>query len=162
MSGIIKSITYKPKSITEPDPAVGYTRVSVDAARLIEGYGIENDRKGGSPKRQLNVMDDITLAELAAEGFKTDPGVLGENMVISGIDLRTLPAGSCLRLGTDAVIELGKPRTGCEQLETVEKGIVTNTAGRIGIMCRVVKSGNIRVGDSVAMIEAESVKSVEA
>src|SRR4051812_23974440 len=106
----IQSIVYKPKNEKELPGQTGYLRRVVDEAVLIEGYGIEGDRKGGNPKRNLNVMDDLTVAELESEGFPTGPGVLGEQITLSGIDLRTLPRGTTLRLGDEAVIEIGKLR----------------------------------------------------
>src|SRR5258706_11883520 len=96
---IIQSITYKPRHEKEDHNAAGYLRRPIREANLVENYGIEGDRKGGNPKRNLNVMDDLTLAELEAEGYPTGPGTLGENLVLSGIDLRSLEEGTHLRLG---------------------------------------------------------------
>jgi len=146
----IKSIAYKPVDAKESQ--VGYTRIHLDTAMLIAGYGIEGDRKGGNPKRNLNVMDDMTQAELAAEGFPTGTGTLGENIILSGIDLRTLPEGTQLRLGAEAVIELIKARVPCEELTPLDGRMPDAVEGRVGIMCRVVQSGQIVVGDSVVVL----------
>src|ERR1041385_7223727 len=143
----IKSIVYKPEGRKSSHGDVGYIRESLTEATLVEGYGIEGDRKGGNPKRNLNVMDEITLDELAAEGYPMGPGVLGENIILDGLDLRTLPEGSQLRLGDEAVIELDKPRVPCEQLTPLDARMPESVAGRVGTMCRVLKSGRIKVGD---------------
>lgn len=148
----IKSIVYKPKGQKESHDQFGYLRVALTEADLIEDYGIEGDRKGGNPKRNLNVMDDLTLAELQAEGYPTDPGTLGENIILAGIDLRLLPDGTQLLLGDEAVIALGKPRVPCEQLTPLDERMPESVANRVGIMCRVVKSGRIRVGDPVQVV----------
>lgn len=150
ITGTLKSIAYKPKDA--PHAPRGYQRVALQEARLIEGYGIEGDRKGGNPKRNLNVMDDITLAELAAEGYPTGVGVLGENLVISGIDLRTLPEGAHLQIGAEAVIALRALREPCEQLTELDSRMPNSVVGRVGFMCRVVKGGLIRIGDPVVVI----------
>jgi MOSC domain-containing protein YiiM len=150
ITGTLKSIVYKPKDA--PHTPHGYQRVALQAARLIADYGIEGDRKGGNPKRNLNVMDDITLAELAAEGYPTGIGVLGENLIISGIDLRTLPAGTHLQIGDEAVILLRALREPCEQLTELDSRLPSAAVGRVGFMCRVVKGGLIRVGDPVIVI----------
>ncbi len=148
----VKSIVYKPKGQKEARDQIGYLRVSLTEANLIEGYGIEGDRKGGSPKRQLNVMDDLTLAELQTDGYPTEPGALGENIILSGIDLRKLPNGTQLQLGNEAVIVLGKPREPCEQLTPLDERMPESVENRVGIMCRVIKYGRVRVGDMVQMI----------
>src|SRR3954471_18470839 len=153
----VKSIVYKPKdgsSEHEANVAKGYLRQPLQDANLIEGHGIEGDRKGGNPNRNLNVMDETTQAELAAEGYPTGAGVLGENVILSGIDLRTLPEGTQLRLGDEAVIALGKPRIPCEQLTPLDARMPENVAGRMGVMCRVVKSGHVSVGDAVEVTTA--------
>jgi MOSC domain-containing protein YiiM len=147
---VIKSITYKPKG--ESEDSGNYLRRLVSEANLVEDYGIEGDRKGGHPKRNLNVMDDITLSELAAEGFPIDPGELGENIVLSGVDLRTLPEGTQLRLGNEAIIVLGKLREPCEMLSRLDERMPESVIGRVGTMCRVVKSGKIKVGDPVHVV----------
>jgi len=145
----IKSIAYKPEDATEH--AVGYLRVLLERATLIAGYGIEGDSKGGNPNRHLNVMDDVTLAELAAEGYPASRS-LGQNITLSGIDLRTLPMGTQLRLGPESVIELLKLRTGCEQLTALDGRMPDAVQGRIGVMCQVVQGGPIAVGDAVQVL----------
>lgn len=151
VAGTLKSIVYKPKNA--PQVARGYQRVALREARLIADYGIEGDRKGGNPKRNLNVMDDITLAELAAEGYPTGAGVLGENLIISGIDLRTLPAGAYLRIGAEAIIQLRALREPCEQLTELDSRMPESVVGRVGYMCRVVRGGLIHVGDPVTLVQ---------
>src|SRR5258708_2976976 len=154
----VKSIVYKPKS-EKAGHNLGYLRRPLPEANLVEGYGIEGDRKGGNPNRNLNVMDDITIDELAAQGYPTGPGVLGENIILSGVDLRDLPEGTQLRLGDEAVIALGKPRIPCDQLTPLDARMPETVAGRVGVMCRVVKTGRVKVGDTVEII-AEAVKSL--
>jgi len=153
----VKSIVYKPKS-EKAGHNFGYLRRPLQEANLVEGYGIEGDRKGGNPNRNLNVMDAITIEELAAQGFPTGPGVLGENVILSGVDLRTLPEGTQLRLGDEAVISLGQPRIPCEQLTPLDARMPESVGGRVGVMCRVLKAGRVMVGDAVEII-AEAVKS---
>ena len=157
----VKSIVYKPKGGSAEHEAahdIGYLRQPLQEANLIEGYGIEGDRKGGNPNRNLNVMDELTQAELAAQGFPTGPGVLGENIILGGIDLRTLPEGAQLRLGNDAVIALLKLREPCHQLTPLDERMPESVEGRVGAMCRVIKSGRVKVGDPVQIV-GEMVKS---
>jgi MOSC domain-containing protein YiiM len=148
----VKSIVYQPRSVKVDHSVPGYVRHPLGEATLVEGYGIEGDRKGGNPKRNLNVMDDLTQAELSSEGYPTGPGMLGENVILSGIDLRTLPEGTQLRLGTEAIIVLGDPRVPCEQLTPLDERMPESVHGRVGVMCRVVKSGRVKVGDPVEIV----------
>jgi MOSC domain-containing protein YiiM len=144
------SIVYTPRAV-ERKPADHYARVPLDRATLIEGKGIAGDAKAGSRTRQLNVMRAETLAELAAEGRRTGPGELGEQLVISGLDPADFVTGTRLRLGAEAVIEIGEPRTGCARFESIQGASRQSVAGRLGVLARVLVGGQVAVGDEVAV-----------
>jgi MOSC domain-containing protein YiiM len=149
----IVSIVYKPNGLGE-DPATHYLRVSVAQAELVAGRGIKGDLKGVA-NRPLNIMSAEVLAKLAREGFKTDPGQMGEQLVVSGLDVNTLAAGSRLQIGDAAVVEIIKPRTGCDRFEAIQDKTAASVQGRMGMMARVIVSGAIRAGDSVKVLEPE-------
>src|SRR5437763_380526 len=110
-----------------------------------EGNRIEGDRKGGGRKRHLNVMSAKTLADLAAHGFATRPGEMGEQLVIADLDVDRLPVQSRVRLGPDAVIEMYEARTGCNKFERVQDSTCEEVAGQLGMMARVLTGGKIKV-----------------
>jgi len=144
----VVSITYTPRDV-DRRPADRYARVPLGRAILEEDKGIAGDLKGGGRTRQLNVMRAETLAELAAEGRKTEPGEMGEQLVIAGLDAADFVEGARLRLGADAVIEIGIPRTGCARFEHIQGVTRQSVAGRLGVLARVVAGGRIAVGDPV-------------
>jgi MOSC domain-containing protein YiiM len=144
----IVSITYTPRDV-ERRPTDRYARVSLDRATLVEGKGIAGDVKGKGGARQLNVMRAEALAGLAAEGRKTGPGEMGEQLVITGLDPADLAEGTRVRLGADAVIEIGIPRTGCARFESIQGAPKQSVAGRLGVLARVVVGGEVAVGDEV-------------
>jgi MOSC domain-containing protein YiiM len=150
----LTSIVYSPASDT-PQPPDHYYRVALEQARLTVEGGIQGDRKGGHPDRQLNVMSAETLASLAAEGFYTRPGQMGEQLALGGLDVNVLPPGTRVRIGAEAVIELVKPRTGCDRFEHIQGRLAVEAAGRMGVMARVVAGGDIRVGDPVSVLAAQ-------
>src|SRR4051794_35123694 len=115
----IVSIAFTPRDV-ERRPTDFYARVPVDRATLVEQRGIKGDTKGAGGSRQLNVMRSETLAELAGEGRKVDPGQMGEQLVIAGLDAEVLVEGTQLQLGGTAVIEIGIPRTGCSRFEYIQ------------------------------------------
>ena len=92
----VTSIVYKPKSAGS-DPEDHYLRIPLDSARLVAGRGIEGDRKGGHPNRNLNIMSFEILEALREEGFSTLPGQMGEQIVIQGIDVGELAEGEQLQ-----------------------------------------------------------------
>jgi MOSC domain-containing protein YiiM len=153
---MIISIVHTPADI-DPRPPDYYARVPLEAATLEAGRGIVTDRKGSRPQRQLNVMALETLVQLRAEGYRTAPGEMGEQIVVSGIAIDRLTFGTRVRLGDDVVIEVDKPRTGCDRLQHIQGCMPAAVAGRLGVMARVLMGGSIRVGDTVALIGPEEV-----
>ncbi|MBZ0301167.1 MAG: MOSC domain-containing protein [Anaerolineae bacterium] len=152
--GTVVSIAYRPDEVPA-HPADHYSRVALPGAQLVENYGIEGDRKGGNPSRNLNIMAQESIDTLAAEGFKAQPGELGEQIIITGLgeDLNTLPEGTQLLIGDQAVVEVGTPRTGCDRFQAIQGIDPAQAAGRLGVMARVVKDGRIQVGDRIQIVQ---------
>ncbi len=145
MTGKLISIVYSPL-------AGSFNRKALPQAVLVAGYGIERDRKGGHPRRNLNVMDQEVLGQLAGEGYPADPGVLGENLIVQGVQLTEQPSGTLVRIGLDAVIELVALREPCYKLTPLDPRMPDSVIGRVGMMARVVEGGVVRVGNSVAVV----------
>lgn len=153
--GIIHSIVYQPaKSDLSEQPR--FNRVPIEEANLIADHGIEGDRKAGRhPKRHLNLMMRETLDSLADCGYQTEPGEMGEQIQVSGIDIEALAPDTLLKIGETAIIRLNKPRTGCVWLEKIQGKPCADTEGKLGIMASVMASGIIRVGDSVSVVTSD-------
>lgn len=145
MPGHLASIVYS------PHPG-SYNRHPLPDAMLLSGHGIDGDRKGGHPNRNLNVMDQEVLDALAAEGYPAGPGVLGENLIVAGVDISSRPEGARLRIGLEAVIEVVRLREPCYKLTALDARMPDSVVDRVGVMARVVESGAIHVGDAVAVV----------
>jgi len=149
----ITSIAYQPRDRHYADPMSDYIRVPVEAATLVADHGIDGDRKAGHNKtRQVNLLSAEWLAARAAEGYRAAPGEFGEQLIVAGLAVETLPAGTMLALGPQAILTITKGRTGCERLQAVQPR-PTGGLGPIGVLARVVMGGPIRVGDAVRVLE---------
>jgi MOSC domain-containing protein YiiM len=149
--GQLLSIVYKPRDAVSD--VAGYARPPLPEARLIVGHGIDGDAKGGSPNRHLNIMAAETVHALQGEGFRASPGQLGEQLILSGIDVDALPVGTRLQIGASACVELTEPRTGCGKFERHQGKRKEEASGRLGMMARVIAEGIIRVGDPVQIVD---------
>jgi MOSC domain-containing protein YiiM len=148
----VASIVYKPEG-SLPDPENRYLRTPLESASLVVGRGIDGDRKGGNPKRNLNIMSYETLQALQEEGYSTSPGQMGEQIVIQGLDVGKLASGDRLNIGDEAIVEVISHRTGCQRFEQIQGKTAQQAAGRMGVMAKVVTSGMIHVGDLVKKSE---------
>ncbi len=147
----IASIVYKPEG--QPVPENDFLRVDLEQAWLIAGYGIEGDRKGGHPDRQLNLMSYETLTNLRAQGYYTEPGQMGEQIVIHQMDVDNLPIGARLKLGAEAIIEVVERRNGCQRFSQIQGKPLEPVKGLMGVMARVIQGGMIQIGDPVKLIQ---------
>ena len=141
--------------------------------RLLTGLGVAGDaHMGKTVKHRSRVRKDPTqpnlrqvhllraelFDELRVKGFAVRPGDLGENITTSGIDLLSLPAGTRLRLGATAVVEITGLRNPCIQLDHFQQGLMAatldkdaegNLIRKAGIMSIVIAGGDVRPGDIV-------------
>jgi MOSC domain-containing protein YiiM len=148
--GEIVSIVYKPQQV-DFTPLDHFARVPLEKALLLEQYGIQGDRKGGHPQRQLNIMAQESLDVLCAAGFCVEPGQMGEQIILRGVDVDDLQPGDQLRLGSSSVVEVTEKRTGCTRFERIQGFPSAQAAGRMGIMAKVLNTGQIFVGDKVVV-----------
>jgi MOSC domain-containing protein YiiM len=83
---------------------------------------------------------------------------MGENIIIDGISIMTLPIGTQLEIG-EAVVELAEVRNPCYQLDEMHPGVLeaVKTSGpapdhrNAGMLARIVQGGLVHCGDSVRM-----------
>lgn len=156
-------------------PGHTFSKPNEAAIRLIAGIGVEGDahagttvkhrsRVGKDPSqpnlRQVHLIHAELFEELRAAGFAVAPGDLGENVTTRGVDLLALPAGTVLRLGPDAAIEVTGLRNPCAQLDGFEDGLMAATLDRdaegnlvrkAGVMAIVLAGGEIRPGDEITV-----------
>ena len=108
--------------------------------------------------RQVHLIARELHAELVAKGFRVGPGVMGENVTTSGLDLLSLPRGTRLHLGNAAVVEVTGLRNPCAQLNECQPGLMAAVLDRTpdgslvlraGIMGVVLTGGPVRPGDAI-------------
>ena len=149
----IERIVYQPLDVEYEEGAIPFIRIPVETARLIANHGLENDQKAGHhPDRQVNMVSREWLDKVAPLGYMTGPGEFGEQLTLTGLDFDTLEPGTQIQLGDEAVVEIIKARTGCSRLEAAQGKSIAGIGG-IGLLGRVITSGDIRMGDAVRVLE---------
>ena len=81
--------------------------------------GLVGDRQAdrrhhGRPFQALCLWSDEARRDLAGAGHAVEPGAVGENLTLSGIDWRTLRPGTRVRAGS-ALVEVSFPATPCHK-----------------------------------------------
>ncbi|AKI97637.1 MOSC domain-containing protein [Kosmotoga pacifica] len=140
MRGSILSINISRKKGTKKEP--------VRKAVLIENYGIEGDAHAGDWHRQVSMLALSSIEKMRAVGLQIGFGDFAENLTVKGVTLHELPLGTRVRIGKAVleVTQIGKKcHNGCEISR--QTGICVMPLE--GIFLRVIKGGEISVGDSV-------------
>jgi MOSC domain-containing protein YiiM len=162
---------------SRPEHAV--SKVPREVITLVEGLGVEGDTHAGvtvqhrsrvradptQPNlRQVHLIGAELHEELVARGFSAvGPAVMGENVTTRGIDLLALGAGTRLRLGAHAIVEVTGLRNPCTQLDGIQDGLMAATLDRAsdgslirraGVMGVVVAGGVVRPGDPIDVMSA--------
>ena len=118
---------------------------------MVEGFGLKNDAHGGNWHRQISLLSFEKIEDFKSRGGDVIDGSFGENIIVSGIDLRNLPVGTVIKINEVIleVTQIGKEcHSHCEIFHRVGDCIMP----REGIFTKVVKGGVIKEGDTVTVL----------
>ena len=139
-------------------PEAGAEMISCDSVNAIAGSGLEGDRyrqsgswseQGGKPDQELTLIEQEQLIWFEeTQGIAFPSSQTRRNLLTSGISLNEL-VGRRLMVGN---IELEGLRL-CEPCATLQKRtglpVLPAMVGRSGLNCRIIRGGEIRVGDEI-------------
>ena len=130
----------------------GTAKINVGQAEIIENYGLKGDAHAGNWHRQVSLLSYEKIEEFKALGAPVEDGSFGENLIVEGIDLRTLPIGTKLRCNQVLmeVTQIGKEcHHGCAIAQAVGKCIMPTE----GIFAKVLEGGMVKVDDQITIEE---------
>lgn len=126
-------------------------KVEVERGWLEKDLGLKGDAHAGS-HRQVSLLayEDVLTMKKVLPDLK--PGDFAENLTTQGIELSSLPVGTRLKIGSEAVLQvtqIGKKCHGdCEIFKKVGKCVMPKK----GIFARVVVSGEVIKGDPIEVL----------
>jgi MOSC domain-containing protein YiiM len=127
----------------------------VATANLVTDLGIEGDKHASAAsKRQVLLADKEAL-----DAVGVLPGTIKENVTVEGVDVMRLPAGTRMRLGRSAVLEITAICEPCFRMDEIRDGLKAELEGRRGMVSRVVQGGTINVGDPITVEQSEPLAS---
>jgi molybdopterin adenylyltransferase len=141
--GILKAICVSEKR--------GVQKTCVPAARLMADWGIEGDAHAGSWHRQVSLLSYDRVQEFRGRGAEVTEGAFGENLLVEGVDLRSLPVGTWLRCG-GALLELTQVGKECHNHCAIYHAVGDCIMPREGVFARVLEGGDIKTGDEVTVV----------
>ena len=132
----------------------GTQKQQVETAVLREDHGIEGDAHAGNWHRQVSLLGLEKIEAFRERGAEVEFGAFGENLVIEGFDFRNLPVGTRFRIG-EALLEMTQIGKECHTHCAIYHMVGDCIMPREGVFAKVLKGGEIKVGDEVAEIKPD-------
>ena len=129
----------------------GTQKQEIKEADIVKGWGIKGDAHGGNWHRQISLLSYEKIEEFRAKGAEVAFGAFGENLIVEGFDLRTLPVGTRFCIG-DAVLELTQIGKECHSRCGIYQKMGDCIMPREGVFTEVITGGHMKVGDIVRVI----------
>ena len=121
-----------------------------DEVVALTGTGLEGDRHAVPDNaRQILLMDKEVL-----DAFDLKPGIVRENVTVSGVSIHKLSQGQRLRLGSDVVLEVTGHCEPCARMDEIRLGLRESLDMQRGMLTRVLQGGKLTLGDQVK-VESE-------
>ena len=152
-SGRIAQISVSPGGV--PKRAVEAAEVTASG---VAGDAQRDLRYHGGPERAICLFALETIRALQAEGHPIEPGHIGENLTLEGIDWTAVTPGVRLLLGEDVLLEVTRYTSPCANIRASFKGgdyarvSQTRHPGASRVYARVVRTGTVRHGDPVRLL----------
>lgn len=130
----------------------GTIKREVPEIQLKLRHGIVGDAHAGDWHRQISLLAEESVDKMRALLPDLQPGAFAENINTRGLELKTLPVGTRLRLGETVVevTQIGKEcHSDCEIKRLTGKCVMPTE----GIFAVVVKEGVVRKGDEIEIIK---------
>lgn len=124
----------------------GTKKTNVNSVLLIENYGVEGDAHAGNWHRQVSLLSHNKIEDFRAKGATVQDGDFGENLVVEGIDFKTLPIGTRF-ICNDVILELTQIGKECHHGCAIFKEMGDCIMPREGVFAKVIHGGKISVGD---------------
>lgn len=129
----------------------GVVKHPVKMAEFIEG-GIKGDAHCGEDDiRQVSLLADESVDKMRELGLNLGAGVFAENITTQGIELKSLPIGTLLKIG-DTIQEVSKIGKECHHGCAIKQQTGTCVMPTEGIFTKVIEGGIVKPGDKIELL----------
>ena len=130
----------------------GTPKTTIPSGTLVEDFGFAGDAHAGKWHRQVSLLAKESIEK--AKGMRTDGlchGMFAENITTEGIELHTLPIGTRLKIGEEAVIEISQIGKECHDGCAIRQLVGQCIMPREGVFARVLCGGVVSAGDEITV-----------
>src|SRR5574341_1742 len=134
----------------------GTQKRDVGMRKLIKNFGLEREAHGGKWHRQVSLLARESADIMRKKGLTIKDGDFGENIVTEGVELKSLPVGTILKIDKNIIMRVTQIGKLCH-----DRCAIYYTAGdcimpREGIFAEILTGGTIKVGDEITILEKDT------
>ncbi len=134
-------------------PKKSMRKKNIGTGQLVLEHGLENDAHAGPWHRQVSLLALESVQKMRDVGLDVNPGDFAENITTVGVDLVSLPIGTHIAFGAEALGEVTQIGKECHTRCAIYYQAGDCVMPKEGIFIRVLKGGTIKVGDEVRVLE---------
>ena len=134
-------------------PRKGMRKKNVGEGTLVVEHGLEGDAHTGTWHRQVSLLAMESIEKMQKMGLNVGPGDFAENITTEGMDLVSLPVGTRLKIGGQAMGEVTQIGKECHTRCAIYHQAGDCVMPKEGIFIRVLDGGPVKVGDTVEVVE---------
>ena len=134
----------------------GTVKETVPEAELIEGHGVSGDAHAGPWHRQVSFLAQESIEKMRDAGCDVTFGDFAENIATEGIDWPSIPVGTKVKLGDQALVEITQIGKECHKKCAVYYRAGNCIMPKEGVFARVVRGGIVRIGDKIRIQSCSS------
>lgn len=130
----------------------GTVKTTVDKAILIENHGLEGDAHAGEWHRQVSFLSQENIDAANERGLDVSFGDFAENIATLGVDWKTIPVGTRVKLGDKAVVEITQIGKTCHKKCAIYYKAGDCIMPKEGVFAKVIEGGTIKKEDRIKFI----------
>ncbi len=134
----------------------GERKKNIRQGMLLVNHGLEGDAHARDWHRKVSLLAEESIKKMQDKGLDVGPGDFAENLTTKGIELVSLPIGTKLRLGEEALGEVTQIGKKCHKRCAIYYQAGDCVMPREGIFIRVLQGGQVRVGDDIEVVSGDS------
>jgi len=123
------------------------------AGVLIENHGLEGDAHGDpGTHRQVSLLAIESIKKMQDRGLKVGIGDFAENLATRGIDLLSLPLGTKIKVGPEAILVISQHGKVCHTPCAIYYQAGMCIMPQEGIFARVLQGGPVKTDDEIIVL----------
>lgn len=131
----------------------GTRKTPVKEAFVSKDHGLQGDAHAGKWHRQVSFLSSESIEKARLQGLDVTFGDFAENIATTGVDWKTLPIGTRIKLGGTVLVEITQIGKECHNKCAIYYKAGDCIMPREGVFARVLSEGKIRCGDAIKILQ---------